>query len=269
MVRLLMHFGWTWVGLVSMEKGSTQSTMQIIKDDILQAGACIAFLEDLPVSFSKQRMIQAVQMMKKSSANAIVAIATEPYMITLLEELARQNVTGKVWIATHSWASSSLLSIVDFSLVLAGTIGFASRRGVIPGLGNYLYSLNPLKQPEEPFTKEFWEQAFGCTWQRSVTNQTTTRARCTGSERLQDLNENVLDVNNFRLTYNIYNAVYAAAHALQDLQSCQPGKGPFLKGVCASVHNFEPWQVIQSKHSTKAIHYIARNHKIIRIFIFG
>ncbi|XP_069476287.1 vomeronasal type-2 receptor 1-like [Ambystoma mexicanum] len=243
-VQLLMHFGWTWVGLVSMEKPAVQSTMQMMKEDFLQAGACIAFLEDLPVSFSRQRTLRAVQMMKMSSANAIVAIATEPYMVYLLDEMARQNVTGKVWIATHSWASSSLLSTVEFSVVLAGTIGFASRRGVIPGLADLLYTINPQKNPKDLFIQQFWEQAFSCKWPSTVANESLTAPHCTGSERLEDLNEHVLDVNNFRLTYNVYNAVYAAAHALQDLHSCQPGKGPFHNGACATLHNFKPWQLL-------------------------
>ncbi|XP_069098198.1 extracellular calcium-sensing receptor-like [Pleurodeles waltl] len=247
--RLLTHFKWSWVGLLSLEKGATQTTLQIIRQDILKAGACIAFSIEIPILHSREKMLRLAEVIKKSSANALVTVCPEPYLVPFMEEMAQHNITGKVWIATHTWSSSSLLSLDRFSNLLTGTLGFAIRRGLIPGLENFLYSLNPMTFPTDPFTRGFWEQVFGCRWEsnesRTLPEDIEERAQpCTGSEKLQDLNKSILDVNNFRLTYNVYNAVHAVAHAFHSLISCQPGKGPFRNGMCASVKDFAPWQLL-------------------------
>ncbi|KAJ1079817.1 hypothetical protein NDU88_000050 [Pleurodeles waltl] len=247
---LVKRFGWTWIGLLSQDTSTTQSTMHFIKQDILKTGACIAFWEKIPTMYSATTLRHLVEVLRKSSAKAVVTICSEPYLLPFMEEAARQNLTGIIWVATQVWASSSLLSVVDYSTVLAGTIGFAIPRGVISGLKEYIYNLNPLQNPEDLFTKEFWEVAFGCTWPVGFTNSTSFTSEgsdkkllCTGSENLLGLKPHVLDVNNFRLTNNVYNAIYATSHALHNLLSCLPGKGPFVNGTCATIHDFRPWQV--------------------------
>lgn len=52
-----------------------------------------------------------------------------------------------------------------------------------------------------------------------------------------------LDVSDLRSEYNVYKAVYALAHALDEIKKCEPGKGPFSKDSCATLETLEPWQV--------------------------
>ncbi|XP_078525106.1 extracellular calcium-sensing receptor-like [Lissotriton helveticus] len=256
---LVKHFGWTWIGLLSLEKDVTRATMLLVRKHILNTGACIAFWEEIPALYSTTKLLYLVEVVRKSSAKAVVAIGPDPLLLPFMEEVARQNLTGIIWIATHVWASSSLLSVVDLSIVLTGTIGFAIPRGVLSGLKEFLYNLNPHRNPEDLFTKEFWEVAFGCTWTEDFTNSNNSTSEdyqrkplCTGSEDLLGLKPNILDVNNFRLTNNVYNAIYATAHALHNLLSCRPGKGPFLNGTCANIHHFRPWQLL---HYLKKVHF--------------
>ncbi|KAJ1079818.1 hypothetical protein NDU88_000051 [Pleurodeles waltl] len=256
---LVKHFGWTWIGLLSLEKDTTQSTMLLVKQDILKTGACIAFWEEIPILYSTTKLRRLVEVLRKSSATVVVTICPEPYLLPFMEEAARKNITGVLWVATHVWASSSLLSVVDYSTVLTGTIGFAIRRGVLSGLKEFLYNLHPLRNPEDHFTKEFWEVAFSCTWPEGSTNSSSftdegydRKQLCTGSENLLGLKSYVLEVNNFRLTNNVYNAIYATTHALHNLLSCLPGKGPFVNGTCATIHDFRPWQLL---HYLRKVHF--------------
>ena len=66
---------------------------------------------------------------------------------------------------------------------------------------------------------------------------------CTGNEVLGNIETEFLDLSNLRSEYNVYKAVYALAHALQDMLKCVPGSGPFVGQTCASLQRLEPWQV--------------------------
>ncbi len=66
---------------------------------------------------------------------------------------------------------------------------------------------------------------------------------CTGGEDLANVETEILDVSELRPEYNVYKAVYALAHALDDMLKCEPGSGPFSGHSCASLQTLEPWQV--------------------------
>ena len=71
----------------------------------------------------------------------------------------------------------------------------------------------------------------------------TLERLCTGNESLRNIETAFLDLSNLRPEYNVYKAVYALAHALDDIMQCVPGSGPFQGQSCASVQGLEPWQV--------------------------
>ncbi|XP_075060978.1 vomeronasal type-2 receptor 26-like [Mixophyes fleayi] len=47
LAQLVLHFGWTWVGLVGEGNEYGQQGIQVMKQEILKAGACVAFTEFL------------------------------------------------------------------------------------------------------------------------------------------------------------------------------------------------------------------------------
>lgn len=51
------------------------------------------------------------------------------------------------------------------------------------------------------------------------------------------------NVAQLRATYNVYKAVYAIAHAIQDMLACLPGRGPLINGQCPDVRKLHPSEV--------------------------
>ena len=93
--------------------------------------------------------------------------------------------------------------------------------------------------------KQFWENIFHCRFVSAgmeVENPTQAR-QCTGNEDLRNIKDEFFDMSNLRPEYNVYKAVYALAHALQDMLQCVPGNGPFKDQSCASLQSLEAWQV--------------------------
>lgn len=91
--------------------------------------------------------------------------------------------------------------------------------------------------------KLFWEHTFNCKFSPPAGWVEAGGARCTGQEDLENVTTDLLDVSELRPEYNIYKAVYALTHALNDMLRCVPGRGPFSGKSCANLQTLELWQV--------------------------
>uniref|UniRef100_A0A8C6T000 G-protein coupled receptors family 3 profile domain-containing protein n=1 Tax=Neogobius melanostomus TaxID=47308 RepID=A0A8C6T000_9GOBI len=233
MIQILKHFGWTWVGLLVSDDDYGLHVAQSFWSDLPEFGAgCLAYTEILPWDSDPEELRRIVLVMKTSTARVVIAFAHEIHMINLLDEVVRQNVTRLQWMASETWTTATVLQTPHFIPYLAGTIGIAIRQGEIPGLRDFLLNI----RPEHTFECKFapapaeWVEAGG--------------ALCTGHEDLQKADTEFVDVSNLRPEYNVYKAVYALAHALDDLLCCEPGMGPFPGRSCATLHTLEPWQLV-------------------------
>ncbi|XP_064408872.1 extracellular calcium-sensing receptor-like [Latimeria chalumnae] len=258
-VRLLVHFGWTWMGILVEDTEFGQLSIQSLNEELVTTNVCIGFTEKVPMIPSTQRINHIVDVIKKSTVNVILIICYESYLVPLMEEVSRQNITGKIWVATASSSTSKDLFKKHRARTLVGTIGIAFSKAEIPGFRDFLLNLHPHTSQNNMLLENFWEDAFGCKWPNADTNQIAAANAlhedikfCNGRENLNELDIPYLDVSELRIEYNVYNAVYAAAHALHDLHMCKPGEGPFSHGSCASIHDFEPWQIL---HYVKNVHF--------------
>ncbi|XP_053575479.1 extracellular calcium-sensing receptor-like [Bombina bombina] len=254
LAQLVSYFGWSWVGLLASDNDYGLFGMQVVHQEISKAGACVAFTETILTGQPKRNAHHIVQIIKDSTAKVVVVLSSDSDFMPVVEELVRQNVTGKIWVASESWSTSSLLSKDRFKQVLVGTIGFAIHGGQMPGFIEYLNNLNPTKSLNDSFTQEFWQQTFSCKW-LNQDNKADWMANsviqtCTGAEKLEP---SITDADS-RITFNVYTAVYAISWALQNLFYCKPGSGPFQHGTCANISSFYPWQV-RLLHYIKAVNF--------------
>ncbi|XP_069463358.1 extracellular calcium-sensing receptor-like [Ambystoma mexicanum] len=248
LAQLMMHFDWTWIGLLAADNDYGQNGLQILKAELHKAGACVAFSENIILSRADRNAKRIVQVIGNSTANAIAILSLDSHLIPLFDEMVKWNITGKVFIASEAWSMSALLSVDKYVPILSGTIGFAIHSGKMPGFNEYLNSVRPSNFSDNIFFKDFWEAAFTCTWQDpeilqgSWNNQGTP---CRGDERMDHVNGFDNDVTSPRVTYNVYRAVYAIALALHDLNLCRATSGPFHHGTCANISDFKPWQMLK------------------------
>ncbi|KAJ8367761.1 hypothetical protein SKAU_G00077890 [Synaphobranchus kaupii] len=199
-----------------------------------------------PFRIPLEKALEILNIMKRSSARVVVVFAVDGELALLLKDYMEQNITGIQWIATEGWSTASLLSGSEFYPFLGGTIGYAQRQGHVPGLRDYLMSVNPLRYPNNPLVHEMWGALHGCSLYPSSnsTQASSQLPHCAGLEPLLEQHSAYLKTSNHSDFFNAYRAVYAIAHSLQNLISCKPGKGPFHNSSCADVSNIQPWQVI-------------------------
>ncbi|XP_029440271.1 extracellular calcium-sensing receptor-like [Rhinatrema bivittatum] len=247
---LITFFGWTWVGILAENNDYGLIGTQMLKEELVKAGVCVAFYEIIPLFYSQEKTRRIVEVVKKMSAKVIVVFSSAENLYPVMLAIVKSDISGKVWIASDGWTVSPIFNEKDFLKTLKGTIGISVPTGNIPNFKEYLYNLHPLRNTEDIFVGQFWEEAFDCRWADPKADQVILpevgreKKLCTGKEDLRTLKIRFFDTTNLRSPYNNYNAVYMVAYALHTMYTCEPGKGPFFNGTCGDIKHFEPWQLL-------------------------
>ncbi|XP_043938161.1 vomeronasal type-2 receptor 26-like [Protopterus annectens] len=259
-VKLFLHFGWTWAGILASNNDYGLSGSLQLKQELISLGICIEFYHALSTSLPNEKLLYIVDIVKTSSSKVVVIISNIPQVMAFMEKVSAHNVSEKVWIACPFWIISPAFSRKDFSQFLSGTLGLAVHHGDMPGFSDFLYRIHPSTQLADSFSKPFWEATFSCKWLESNSTQVVPGMKvtgemklCTGQENLHNVDDSLYNAHSFRYTYNTYNALYAFAYALHELLSCLPGKGPFENGTCATSMHLQPWKIPSSVCSEPCI----------------
>ncbi|XP_006808573.2 extracellular calcium-sensing receptor-like, partial [Neolamprologus brichardi] len=250
MIQILKHFGWTWIGLLVSDDDYGLHVAQSFQSDLAKSGdGCLAYLEILPWDSDPSELKRIVHLIKTSTARVVIVFAHEIHLIQLMEEVAKQNVIGRQWIASETWTTASVLQRAHLTPYLRGTLGIAIRRGELPGLREFLLKIHPDQSDNGRYNNnlvnQFWEFTFQCRFAPAPAGWLEAGGvLCTGQEHIENVDTEFFDLSNFRPDYNVYKAVYSLAYALNDMLHCKPGTGPFRGHSCATLQTMEPWQLI-------------------------
>ena len=164
----------------------------------------------------------------------------------LIISCCSHQVTNRQFLASEAWSTSGdLLQNLVTSQVASGVLGVAIRSSPIPGFESYLRNLKPSHRPDDAFLKEFWENEFGCSPGANRLLQKTYLPPCSGTESLERVQNFFTDTSQLRVAYNVYLAVYAAAHALHSLLSCPNRDSPpgNNSSTCSPPKHIKPREV--------------------------
>ncbi|XP_043926756.1 extracellular calcium-sensing receptor-like [Protopterus annectens] len=249
LTHLITHFSWTWIGIIASDNEYGLLGSQNLKTSLSLREVCVAFSEIISLGISMKRLLQIVDVIKKSNLTVIVVYATRMELFPLIDEIARQNITGKVWLATISWIISPIFSKRLSWKALNGTFGLATHKGVIPGLKEFIYMLHPFTATDDIFVKSFWEETFSCSWPtdnhaKQAKDVNTTFMLCTGEEKLDYYDLSKFNLFDFRYAYNAYKAVYAIAHGLHALLNCNSSSEFYAYKTCKTFDYRKSWQLL-------------------------
>ncbi|KAL0973508.1 hypothetical protein UPYG_G00204970 [Umbra pygmaea] len=277
MAQIVLHFGWTWVGAVVADNDYGLVALQIFQEAIERKGICLAFSKTLNRGNLGRDVKQAVDAIQVSTARLIVVFLWYSDMGALLLELVQRNVTDRQFLASEACSTSTdLLQNPAFLNVARGILGVAIRSAPMPGFEAYLQSLHPFHHPKDVFLKELWEKQFGCTPKAVNTNNQNTShlpsavpftsfpppqsstlppapsspypslPPCSGEETLRGVHFSFTDTSQLRVTYNVYLAVYAVAHALHSLLSCPIRDTPNwdINSTCSPARELRPVELL-------------------------
>nr|XP_043876780.1 extracellular calcium-sensing receptor-like [Solea senegalensis] len=218
--QLLVHFNWTWVGLLRVNNDYGLFAAKGLLRELQETKVCVAYQEMIPLPYNRQAGLRIIKVMHSSTAKVVVVFAAEGQMTPFLKDYMTQNITGIQWVVSEALATASVFSGREYYPYLGGTIGFGIRKGHISRLGDFLQTVNPRRYPGNVLMPP-----------------------CSGQESLLEQHSAYMNTSSTRVAYNVYKAVYAIAHSLHNLLLCQPGRGPFQNDSCAQSNNIHPWQL--------------------------
>ncbi|KAM8769826.1 extracellular calcium-sensing receptor-like [Acanthopagrus schlegelii] len=270
--HLAIRFNWTWIGAVVANNDYGHMAVKIFQEETQGKGVCLAFVETLRRENIVSDARRAALRIQASNARVILVFSWYTDVRELFLQLAKINVTNRQFLASEAWSTSGdLLQNLVTLKVASGVLGVAIRSSPIPGFANYLKSLHPVHHPGDEFLKEFWENEFGCTprftplssyFSSSIksghplnipiipVNRSLWKASlpaCSGTESLEGVQHPFTDTSQLRVTYNVYLAVYAAAHALHSLLSCPNRDSPpgNNSSTCSPPKHIKPRELLQ------------------------
>uniref|UniRef100_A0AAY4C9D5 G-protein coupled receptors family 3 profile domain-containing protein n=1 Tax=Denticeps clupeoides TaxID=299321 RepID=A0AAY4C9D5_9TELE len=241
LARLVKHFGWTWVGAVRSRGDYGNNGMATFLEAAEKEGVCVEYSVAIYRTDSREKFMEVVNIIKKSTSRVIVAFADGNDLDILLTELFLQNVTGLQWVGSEGWITYKYVATAMNYAVVGGAVGFAVPNVQIPGLREFMKGLRPSTDAKNRGLVELWEAVFEC----SLSPDTHSAAKaCTGDESLENLDVRLTDVSDSSLLNNVYKAVFAVAHSLHQLLNCADAKGPFANKTCLIKDKIEPWEVL-------------------------
>uniref|UniRef100_A0A7N9APK5 Receptor ligand binding region domain-containing protein n=1 Tax=Mastacembelus armatus TaxID=205130 RepID=A0A7N9APK5_9TELE len=213
LAALVKHFGWQWIGVIQSDNDYGRNGILAFSEEVKKFGVCVAFVGTILRTYTMDKILNVVEMIKQSTVKVILGFAAEGDFYPLMKEVIKQNITGIQWIASEAWITVSRISTPETYQSFGGALGFALQKMAIPNLKPFLEGISPYKDPS------------------------ATNVICKGNETLMNFQNVFFNVTQLRETYNVHKAVYAIAHALHQLVFCQPaGEKPVKSSTCSQIH---------------------------------
>ncbi|XP_066485899.1 vomeronasal type-2 receptor 26-like [Tiliqua scincoides] len=250
-IRLLQHFRWTWIGLIVVDDDSGEHFLQVIEPLLSRNGICSAFTARLlkeafwRTGDEMRNMAEKIYLRvtdKKARAFLIYGETMALLWLILITDYVNDNTPlNNVWILTAriDFALASIQRKTNLQ-AFQGTISFAVHSRPLPRFKQFLCTLTPSWKQGFEFLRDFWEQAFDCSFV-NLQEPIKVNGTCTGEERLESLPGPLFEMDMTGHSYSIYNAVYAVAHALRTMSSSRSSHRVMEKGKRHQA--LWPWQL--------------------------
>ncbi|OCT79161.1 hypothetical protein XELAEV_18030260mg [Xenopus laevis] len=247
-VQLLKHFGWKWVGLIISDDDTGYRARERISKGLFSNGGCVAFTAVLQHpfgirNFHENRIVGEIE---KTTANVIVLFISAAFSYSIAHLFTFYNIPPKLWITSSFIPNIIRFKQKEVDIGLNGSLSLLIQEGEILGFEQFFYKFSPNNYPNDALIAETWQQLFECVFIDSPSFIKEIPGKeektCTGNETLSDEDLSVFGNHNYRVTYRVYTAVYALAHALHNLYSAQPPANHWDK-LESLKKEFNPWQV--------------------------
>lgn len=184
-----------------------------------QLGICLEYSVSVFRTDPPDKIQQIIDIIKASTSKVIVTFLSHMDMDVLIQQLSHHNLTGYQWVGTEGWIFDSQTAAMDTHHILHGAIGLSIPKTHVSGMREFILDVKPLSSSSNKLFTEFWETLFSCKFKQSKSS-TRKQRECTGHEDLTGVQNSFTDMSLMPIFNNVYKGVYAVAHALHVILSC-------------------------------------------------
>uniref|UniRef100_A0AAX7VXH1 G-protein coupled receptors family 3 profile domain-containing protein n=1 Tax=Astatotilapia calliptera TaxID=8154 RepID=A0AAX7VXH1_ASTCA len=181
LAHLVKYFGWTWVGAIRSNDDYGNNGMATFTETAQQLGICLEYSVPFFRTDPSAKIQRIIDIIKASTSKVIVTFLTRADLNVLLPEFSYHNLSGYQWIGSETWIFDSRTAEMDTHHILDGAIGLSIPKVHVTGLREFILNEKPLNSSN---------------------------------------NELFIDMSLMPLFNNVYKGVYAVAHALHNILSC-------------------------------------------------
>ncbi|XP_042549861.1 vomeronasal type-2 receptor 116-like [Dipodomys spectabilis] len=212
-VSLLLHFSWSWVGLLNLQDENDLWVLAELKEEMAKNRVCVAYelvISNKSISHIGKAMAAYNEVNK--SSNVLIIHGNNDSLIILIMGIEQLLIKGKVCIMNAQWEFTLkrryfMLGSLHVPLI------FSHHHADVSGFTDFIKAVNPSKYPEDIFLARMWFHIFNCS---NAESDCVTWDNCPHDASLDWLPGHVFDMTMSGHSYNIYNAVYAVAQALHE-----------------------------------------------------
>ncbi|XP_061469635.1 vomeronasal type-2 receptor 26-like [Rhineura floridana] len=246
-VKLLLHFRWTFTGLIAPDTDNGEGFMKTLRPLLLRSGICVAISESFPRLNTHDIQIKPFPFLKWRQVHVFVYYADPIYIsagiftVQKIFDTFIKPIEGQVLITTAMW---------DISLDLMYS-GLSFQH--IHGIFSFFIETNKNINYDDflPFfftIKGLEEKAFNCSYSKhalSVKGWTRCREREDLDMLPQEYLERILSLDSYR----IYNTVHAMARALDVAYS---SRSKWKMKDRLEVQRLKPWETLPSSRCVES-----------------
>ncbi|XP_040589791.1 vomeronasal type-2 receptor 116-like [Mesocricetus auratus] len=235
-VLLMLHFNWTWVGLVIMDDHNGAEILSDLRGEMDRNHVCVAFVEMIPDNVSSFffNSVTNSQIMI-STANVVFIYADNEYLSGIILYIGYFLVNWKVWVMKSQWDQNVAN---DFFMLdsLHGSLIFAHHHVEFSDFRKFIQTYNPSKYPDDHYLALAWNTHFNCSFSGP---DCKILGNCLPNVSLEMLPRNAWEMDMSEESYNVFNSVYAVAHSLHEMNINQVQNNPQGNGEVYT----NPWEL--------------------------
>lgn len=216
LVDVIRYYGWSYVYTINSYGNYGQKGMKLFHKIARQTGICIAkgvSLPGLPTKSSYKSVVQMITSHNFGNAHVIVLFTTQTDSAGLLRAAKESGVKDLTWLGSSGW--SNRVDVTDGKEEIAnGSLTVGHHEGIVNGFLDFLTDLDrtlentTLGNPKNSWFEEVLQSVLKCD---TASSGSRSRQACRQNASLpRDIELAPVRV--------VVNAVYAMAHALDDMQ---------------------------------------------------
>ncbi|XP_077187036.1 vomeronasal type-2 receptor 26-like [Paroedura picta] len=238
-VKMLLHFQWTWIGLMTLDNEKGERFLGTMTPLVIESGICIAFTVRIPIQYLDEKVLHSwshpIQTQRKW--NVLVYHGDIDYVMTVLLFM-RHDERGikffwKLWITTviHDVSLGVIFRVFQM-FPIYGALSFMIRGKVNTDyeyLDSFFLTLSKIIKG-----------VFHC-FDSDLRLSVKRWKVCKEKEELKAPSKEVLEMTLSQDSYSIYNSIQVVARVLKAATSSQADRT--LKGRWEGHQTLQPWQL--------------------------